>query len=515
MADLLCAVDVGTTAVKASVFTAEGGLVATAYREHALIFPGPDRVEQEPAVLEAAFDAALAEVAAGHAGRIAAVAVTSARATFVPVDAGFRPLGRFIIWQDRRSLAVCAALREHISDDDHFAITGLRLEPVAIGSKIVWLREHEPAVDAAAARYWSQQGYFLHRLGAEDPPVDYTMGGYYGLLDVSRLEWSERVLDAFGIDPGRLPRLAQAGTTVGAVSAAAAARTGLREGTPLVLPGSDAGCCWLGAGLQRTGQVAAYVGTAAALVSFFPEPNLDPAQRLTCLPFVLPRTWTLEGLLLSAGAAWKWFRDALAPQEVERAAALGIDPYDLLTEQAAQVPPGANGLLAIPTFVGAGAPYWEPNARGMIVGLGLNHTRADLARAMMEGVALELRNALEEMRRLGVPITAITLTGGGSRSPLWNQIHADVHGVPVVTLAVSDPTSLGAAICAGAGVGAFPDLAAGVAAMSRTDARYEPDPARHARYSEMLEVYRAILDAAGKGGLHDRIAALARPWDDA
>jgi xylulokinase len=513
--DLLCAVDVGTTAVKASVFTLEGEPVATAYREHTLRFPGPDRVEQRPEVLGATFDAALAEAVAGHAERIAAVAVTSARASFIGVDESYRPLGEVIIWQDRRSLAECTALRERIDPAAYFEITGLPLEPVAVGSKIVWLRDHEPAIYRAAHRWWTQQTWFLHRLGAVDPPVDYTMAGYYGLLDVRSLQWSERVLEAFGIDPARLPRLAQAGTVVGAVSSGAAARTGLRAGTPLVLPGSDAGCCWLGAGVQRKGQVAAYVGTAAALVSFFPEPLIDPSRRLTCLPYTLPRTWTLEGLLLSAGAAWKWFRDALSPLEVAQAAASGEDPYDLLTAQAASVPPGANGVLAIPTFVGAGAPVWEPNARGMFLGLGLNHTRADMARAVLEGVALELRNALEEMRRLGVPVSEVILTGGGSRSPLWNQIHADVHGVPVATLAVSDPTSLGAAACAGVGVGCFPDLTAAVAAMSRPGERYDPDPARHALYSEMLEVYRAALAAFGEHGIHDRLAAIARRSDEA
>lgn len=508
-AELLCAVDVGTTAVKATCFRPDGTPVATSYREHVLRFPAPDRVEQDPHVLEEAFDAALRDVVLGRGDDIAAVAVTSARATVVPVDRVGRPLYPFIIWQDRRSLATCERLRHLMGDDEYFRITGLRLEPVAVGSKAVWLREHEPGVHAATWRYWTQQGYFLHRLGAEDPPTDYSMGGYYGLIDLETLDWSDIVLAAFGVERARLPKLAQAGTLVGEVSVVAAERTGLRRRTPLVLPGSDAGCCWLGAGMTKASQVAAYVGTAAGIVSYLEAPLRDPEKRLTCLPYALPRTWTMEGLLLSAGAAYKWFRDNLAPLEVEAAARLGIDAYELLESQASRVPAGANGVLVIPTFVGAGAPFWEPRARGMVVGLGLGHDRATLARAVMEGVALELRNALEEMRRLGVSITELTLTGGASRSALWNQIHADTHGVPVVTLASPDPTALGAAICAGVGARLFLDLPTGVDAMRRAGRRYEPSAERHARYSEMLDVYRGILGAFADRDLHARVAGLS------
>lgn len=509
MATLLCAVDVGTSAVKATCFSPEGEVVSTSYREHDIRFPAPDRVEQDPAVLEEAFDVALRDVATAHREDIAAVGVTGARATFVPVDRAGQPLYPFIIWQDRRSLALCDQLRERIGDDAYFAITALPLEPVAIGSKAVWLREHEPTVDAATSQYWSQQTYFLHRLGAEAPPVDYTMGGYYGLLDIERLDWSDPILHAFEVERARLPHLAQAGTVVGEVSATAAGRTGLRPGTPLVLAGSDAGCCWLGAGVTRPGQIAAYVGTAAGIVSSLDAPHRDPQRRLTCLPYTLSGTWTLEGLLLSAGAALRWFRDALAPLEVDAAQRMGVDPYDLLGLEASRVPAGANGLVVIPTFVGAGAPYWEPRARGVIVGLGLNHDRPSLVRAVMEGVALELRNAFEDMCRLGVEPTALTLTGGASQSAVWNQIQADVHGVPVVTPAIADPTALGAAICAGVGIGAFPDLAAGSVAMSRPGHRYEPDPTRYARYTEMLGVYRGILQAFAEHDLHAQIAGLS------
>ncbi|HZA93640.1 MAG TPA: FGGY family carbohydrate kinase [Gemmatimonadales bacterium] len=509
MRDLLCAIDVGTSAIKATCFRPDGTIAATSYKEHALRFPAPDRVEQDIRILDEMFDAVLRDVTGTQGDGVAAVSVTSARASFVPVDRAGEPLYPVIIWQDRRSLAECMELKERISDDDYFAITGLRLEPVAVASKAVWLRKHEPAVDAATWRYWSQQTYFLHRLGADDPPTDFTMGAYYGLLDLDHLSWSEPVLEAFGLDRGRLPKLLQAGAVVGEVSPEAAARTGLRTGTPLVLPASDAGCCWLGAGMTQPGQVAAYVGTAAGIVSYLDTPLRDPQKRLTCLPYTLPRTWTLEGLLLSAGAALKWFRDHLAPLEIEQADRLGVDAYELIEVLAASSPAGANGLLVIPTMVGAGAPYWEPNARGMILGLGLGHDRASMARAFMEGVALELRNTLEEMRRLGVPITDLTLTGGASRSALWNQIQADVQGVPVLTLETADPTALGAAICAGVGVGLFPDLLSGISSMFRSSRRYEPDLTNHDHYTATLEVYRSVLGAFADRDLHARITALA------
>ncbi len=218
--------------------------------------------------------------------------------------------------------------------------------------------------------------------------------------------------------------------------------------------------------------------------------------------------WEMEGICLSSGAAYKWYRDVLGEKEVSTAQEMDIDPYEILNQQAAQAEPGANGLLVMPSFIGAGAPNWYPNARGAIFGLTLATDKKDLSRAMLEGICLEIRWMLEAAEKLGTGIKEIRIWGGAAKSPVWNQIAADVYGLPAIKTSIHDAGLAGAAICAGLGVGMYTSPKEAAQNMVQIDRVYEPNPAHRAKYDEMFDIYKTIYQTFVQAGVYERIAAL-------
>jgi len=216
----------------------------------------------------------------------------------------------------------------------------------------------------------------------------------------------------------------------------------------------------------------------------------------------------MEGICLASGGAHKWFRDTLAAGEKEAAGRCGISAFDIMNLQAADVPPGANGLIVMPCLAGAGSPYWYPKARGVIMGITLGTDKKDLARAMLEGITLEVSNIFEAARKLGVTVSEVRVFGGASKSRIWNQISADVYGVPVYTAEVSDTGLIGASICAGVGVGAFANAQEGADAMVNLSECYEPDLSVHSKYQEIASIYRDAFSALKDVGVFEKMAAL-------
>jgi sugar (pentulose or hexulose) kinase len=216
----------------------------------------------------------------------------------------------------------------------------------------------------------------------------------------------------------------------------------------------------------------------------------------------------MEGICLASGAAYKWFRDTLGQLEKASAAALDIEAYDILNAEAAQATPGGGGLLIMPALAGSGAPNWYPKARGVFLGLSLSTDKKQLARAMLEGICLEIRWMLEAAQDLGTAIQEVRIWGGGAKSDLWNQVAADIYGIPAARTAIPEAGLVGAAICAGVGVGIFSSAQEGVHSMVRVERRYEPDPGLRSRYDEMFDLYKTIYRLLKEGGVFERLEAL-------
>jgi xylulokinase len=294
---------------------------------------------------------------------------------------------------------------------------------------------------------------------------------------------------------------------VGHVTREAAALTGLRTGTPVVIGGGDGACATVGAGSVSPGQAYNYMGSSAWIAVTAEKPLIDPQMRTFTYVHMDPRYYFPTGTIQCAGGSFDWLERLLrcaTPEEADDASARRI--YDDLTSAAATAPPGARGLLFLPHLIGERSPYWNPIARGGFVGLTMAHGRAEMARAVLEGVALNLRSVLEAFRGLETEITGMRLIGGAARSPVWRQIIADVYGLPLLLpQLLSEATSLGAAIAGGVGVGLYPDYSVAHRFVQTAEAE-RPDAARHRQYSE---IYALFLDAyRGIEGLFPALAAL-------
>lgn len=511
---LLCAFDLGTNGIKAGLFTPEGRMLGQSYQEYGIECPKSGWAEQSiERMWQAQCNATQALLASTGVNpkEIAAIGVSSQRATFAPLDAAGQPLSSFIGWQDHRSIQECEWMGRRLGARRYYEIAGLPLEPTAAVSKILWLKNHYPKLYERTTTFGSTQNVHLTQLGAENPPCDLADAGYMGLLDVDRLEWSQELLDALELSGEKLPKLAPSGTVVGALSAPAAEATGLAKGTPLVLAGGDLQVAGLGMGVVVPGTVSLGIGSGGGVLIYLERPLRHPGMGLNCQPHAVPGAWEMEGICLASGASYKWFRDVLGEPERQLAAQQGSDTYDVLNELAARSEIGAGGLLFLPALAGSGAPNWYPQARGMILGLTLATDRSALVRSLLEGICLEIRGMLEAAGYMGTPIDEVRIWGGAAKAPFWNQIAADVYGIPAIRTAISEAGLAGAAICAGAGVGVYQNVHQGVAGMIRIEERYEPDPAHHRIYNELYEIYTSAYRALKESGVFAQLSGLHIP----
>ena len=494
-ADAVVAIDVGTSAVKAAVVGADAvprSVASVAQRIH--VDPSGASEHDPSRVLAAARRAIREAIAASVGSRIGAVSITGPRGTFLVTDADGRPRTPFLTWQDSRGAPDANRLRA-TDASEYRAIAGMAPDASSALPRILWLRRTTPEALAERWRLRTPQGVIAGALGGDADTVDTTAAAHVGLLDVHRLGWSRPLLEQFAIDEASLPRVVPPGTVIGTVSNGAAARLGLPAGVPIVAAASDGICSELGAGVARPGQLYAYLGTAGAFAGPIEVGGATPgfAETLPEGLFLMPGSVSslrrLVGLTRAGGSAVDWFRRSH-----------GVTSHARFEALAAASVSGAHGVLFVPALAGDGVIVPDSLARGAFVGLSLATTRADLARAVLEGVALELRVAADRISAAGTHAETVALTGGGSRSDLWSQIVSDVLGVRVLRSRDPNPGLRGAAIFALShlGVDGSPPLIA--ERLSPIPDPFEPDPALAQLYAERSTLLLAVRRAFHASG---------------
>jgi xylulokinase len=491
---LVLGIDLGTQSVKAVVCDPELAVRGQHAVAIATQYPAPDRAEQDPRAWEAALGPAIAGAlaAAGVAAdAIAGLAIAGQLDGCVAVDARGAPVSPALIWQDRRAVDEAA----RVDAAALFETTGQVADASHMAAKIAWLRGRAPG----AARFHQPVSYVVERLtGAA--VIDPALASTTMLLELATARWSARWLDAFAIRADELPRLAPACSVAGGLTADGARLTGLRVGTPVAVGTGDDFAAPLGAGIVAPGPIVCVIGTAEVVGTLAPTPVLDRVGEPMVETHVYPSVRNSDDAIFFvenpgwlAGGAVRW-----------AARMLGVASDRELDALAASAPPGADGVTFIPALAGAMTPVWRPHARGTLHGLAAGHDRRHVARAVLEGLAFATRDVVTRLAAIGAPGREVVLVGGGARSAVWNQIRADVLGVPHHIAAHTDATPIGAAMIAAVAAGLAPDLASLAALAPPPVATIAPDPAAAAPLAAAYERYQRLID---------QLASLATsPW---
>lgn len=394
-----------------------------------------------------------------------------------------------LIWCDVRTEPQCRELNDKIGPARIIHLTCNPALPNFTLTKFLWVRENEPAHWARVRSVMLPKDYVRFRLTGQRA-IDMADASGTLLLDVANRRWSAEMLQAAEFDERLLPPLFESPAVCGTISADGARATGLNPGTPVVAGAGDQAAGATGMGIVAAGAVSATIGTSGVVFASTDRPALDPKGRLHTFCHAVPGRWHVMGVTQAAGLSLRWFRDQFGTGVPD-----GRDPYEQLTAEGAQAPPGCDGLLWTPYLMGERTPHLDPNARAALVGLTASHTRGHIIRAILEGVAFSLRDTFTIFGEMQVPSTQIRLGGGGARSRLWRQIQADIYGSDVEIVEAEEGAAYGAAILAGVGAGAWASVDQACAAVVHVAERIHPQPQVAAIMNRSYEAYQRIYGA--------------------
>ncbi len=480
---LFIGVDLGTTGCKAAVYDDEGGLRGESSCEYGLITRSATLIEQDPhawwSQVRRAIDDALTASALDRRA-VASIAVSSQGISFVVVDQSGQPLGNAISWLDTRAGDEASEIEQRFAPEELYVLTGKRAAPFYVLPKLLWLRRHQPEVWKQAHKVLLGHDYLVSLLCGEFV-TDHSLAGGTLLYDLHNLCWSEALLGAFDIPHALLPEIRWAGTPVGRLRASAAEALGIPSGTLVVVGGQDQKCAALGAGIaDDTATIS--LGTAAAVIQLMDKPITDPQMRIPTFTFVQPNRWLLEGVIATGAGALRWYRDAFASGKT----------YEQLAADAESAAIGCEGVMFLPHLTGAASPHWRMNSRAAFHGLHLATSAPHLTRAVFEGVAYQVRANLAVTQAIAGQVQSLMVFGGGAKSAFWRQMLADVTAHAVQWTSCVETASLGAALLAGFGSGAFPSLDVAQGHMVQIAAAHAPDDQAVARYAEAYLAYQQV-----------------------
>ncbi len=490
-------IDLGTSGTKTVLFDEKGTVISSMTIEYPMYQPQNGYAEQEPSDwYNAAINTikGVIEKSGVSPDDIVGVGLSGQMHGLVMLDENNNVIRRPIIWCDQRTADEVEEMNRKVGREKLMEITA---NPALTGwtaAKILWVKNKEPENYAKCRHILLPKDYIRFMLTGEYATEVSDASGMQ-LLDVPNRCWSEEICEKLGIDMSMLPRLYESCEVTGKITDKAAKLTGLKVGTVVVGGAGDNAAAAVGTGVVTDGKAFTTIGTSGVVFAHTSKVSIDPKGRVHTCCAAVPGAWHIMGVTQGAGLSLKWFRDNFCNAEKEAAKYMGVDEYYLMDKEAEAVPIGANRLLYLPYLMGERTPHLDPNARGIFFGLSAVHTKKEMLRAVMEGVAYSLRDCVEICREMNISLSDMAVCGGGGRSPLWRQMLADLYNCPVKTPASKEGPALGAAILALVGAGVYADVPEACGVICKADKVQEPVAENIPIYEKYYRLYDKIYPA--------------------
>ncbi len=491
----LIGLDIGTTGCKASLFTRDGRLLGKASREYAVDMPHPGWADQDiEQVWRLAFETLREVIATTGERAVEAISLSVHGEAVTAVDRGGTPLRPMILGMDTRTAPQNQWLAQKFGPEALFSWTGMPVHTINTLPKLLWIKQNEPEIWENADRFMLVEDFLIAKMTGQ-AAISKCLASRTQLYNLKQDGWSEEILQGLELDPKRLSPVLPSGSPVAVMQKSISETIGFSRPPWVVTGGHDQACGALGVGLTRPGLAMVSTGTAEVVEVALPAPAVNRTLfegNISVYAHVVPGLYLAMTLNHSGGMLLRWFRDTLCEGEQQHAAQSGADAYDLILQGVAT---GPTGLLVLPHFAGSGTPWFDTQSKGAILGLTFNTSRADLAKAILEGLTYELRVNLDLLKRGGVQIDTLRAIGGGAKSDLWLQLKADITGIPVVAPEIIEAAGFGAALLAGVGAGIYPDAAQAAETFLRFRREIQPRPDFQKIYNQRFELYRQVYPA--------------------
>ncbi len=498
--ETILTIDIGSSSMRAILHDSNGAVMQKCRRSTVPNYrSGGTRVELDADTFIETLLSLLKEAGdfCQHANtRPLALSVTSQRSSVVPVNNRGEPLSPFIMWHDKRTVPLCRELKPY--EDLVYTMTGLRISPVFSAVKMSWIRKEQPDVYRETAKMLGVHDLALFTLCGRFI-TDHSLASNTNLFNLKTCQWDQELLDIFSVDRSHLCDPVPAGSVCGRTTKDLRRRTGIAEGTPVVTAGGDQQCAALGLGVTSVGKLKCTTGTGSYLIAHVDTPVIDEKKRFLCKIGAIPGSYNLEAGMLTTGTVYRWFLEQFYDRET------GGAELEAANQEVLSSPPGANGALLLPYFEGSGAPYWNPKDTGMFYGLKLSTKRADMARAVLEGIVLGMEENVSLFRQKLGTVSKICISGGMTAFEAYNQLQADIYGSDVALYPNQEATSLGAWISAAVACGLYEsyDEAFRVVQPEGSEKIFRPDTEMHRFYAEINQrrhkLYQAIQFAVNEG----------------
>lgn len=487
----LLGIDLGTSGTKTVLFDECGAVIASSTQEYPLYQPKNGWAEQDPMDwYEAAINTIkkVINISAVDPKDIVALSIAGQMHGLVMIDKDGQILGKSILWCDSRTAKQCEEITNKVGAQ---RLIEINANPALTGftaPKILWVREHLPELYAKCDCILLPKD-FVRYMFTGQKAIEISDASGTNLLDIKQRIWSKEILQALDIDEKLLPKIIESADVAGFVSKEVAALTGLNEGTIVAGGAGDNAAAALGTGVCKEGQAFVTLGTSGVVFAHTSKPAIDVLGRVHTFCAAVPNAWTAMSCTLAAGLSLRWVRDEFYTQESKMCS----DIYDVMTQEAATIPTGSDGLIYLPYLMGERSPILDPNARGVFFGLSARHSKAHLTRAVIEGITLSQRHNLEVLNNMGIKPKTLAACGGGANSLFWRQMLADCLKIKVTTIQSKEGPALGAAILAGVAAKVYPSIEdACENIVKANDNSYLPNAVDSAKYDAIFDLYQFL-----------------------